>query len=223
MLDWQHLGLTEIQQVAGPAAGFDTLTVFESYPVDRAALSGAADIAGMQVRDVTGHDSGHYPLTLITHADDVLRLRLSYRPDLFERPTADAILSQVARVLGVVVIGPEMPLGCLRLFEDDVPVVSAPASARPQTWTEIVDGWMSRAPEAVAVVDADRRWTYADLDRQVNRLAHLLISRGAGPETTVVVAMRRSFLRVVAMLAIVRTGAVYAPVDPTNLVTVSPR
>ncbi|MBS9372372.1 non-ribosomal peptide synthetase [Rhodococcus sp. B50] len=214
LLDGHHLGLTEIQQVAGPAAGFDTLTVFESYPVDRAALSDAVDIAGMQVRDVTGHDAGHYPLTLIAHVDDALKLRLSYRPDLFARSAADTILSQVARVLGVVVTRPEAPLGRLRLFGGDVPVVSAPGSAGPRTWTEILDAWMARDQDAVAVVDAGRQWTYAELDERVDRLAHLLVSRGAAPETTVVVAMRRSFLRVVAMLAVVRAGAVYVPVDP---------
>ncbi|WP_261379892.1 amino acid adenylation domain-containing protein [Rhodococcus rhodochrous] len=214
LLDRHHLGLTEIQQVAGPAAGFDTLTVFESYPVDRAALSDAVDIAGMQVREVTGHDSGHYPLTLIAHVDDALRLRLSYRPDLFDAAAADAIVSQVAQVLEAVVDRPKVPLGRLRLFGDEVPVVSAPGTAPSRTWTEIVDDWMSRSPEAVAVVDAGRQWTYAGLDERVQRLAHLLVSRGAAPETTVVVAIRRSFLRVVAMLAVVRAGAVYVPVDP---------
>ncbi|MCB8913125.1 amino acid adenylation domain-containing protein [Rhodococcus rhodochrous] len=214
LLDRHHLGLTEIQQVAGPAAGFDTLTVFESYPIDRAALSDAVDIAGMQVRDVTGHDAGHYPLTLIAHVDDSLRLRLSYRPDLFDRVAAETILSQVARVLEVVVGRPQVPLGRPRLFGDEVPVVSAPGSARTRTWREILDDWMSGSPEAVAVVDAGRQWTYAELDARVERLAQLLVVRGAVLETTVVVAMRRSFLRVAAMLAVVRAGAVYVPVDP---------
>ncbi|WP_413767371.1 amino acid adenylation domain-containing protein [Rhodococcus pyridinivorans] len=214
LLDRHHLGLTEIQQVAGPATGFDTLTVFESYPVDRAALSDAVDITGMQVREVTGHDSGHYPLTLIAHVDDALRLRLSYRPDLFDRAAADTILAQVARVLEAVVDRPEVLFGRLRLFGDDVPVVSTPGTASSRTWAEILDDWMSRSPESVAVVDAGRQWTYAELDERVERLAYLLVSHGAAPETTVVVALRRSFLRVVAMLAVVRAGAVYVPADP---------
>ncbi len=55
--------MTDIQSVAGPGAGFDTLTVFESYPVDREGLTEQTDIAGMHVVDV--HDSAnaaHYPL-----------------------------------------------------------------------------------------------------------------------------------------------------------------
>ena len=214
LLDWQHLGLSEIRQAAGPAATFDTLVVFESYPVDRAALSESVDIAGMQIREVTGRDAGHYPLTLIAHDGDGPTLRLSYRPDLFDRATADRIVARVARILDVVVTRPELPLGRLHPSEETVQVVSTPASAPPRTWPEILDDWTARVPEAVAVVDGDRRWTYAELDRDVNRLARLLISRGAGPESTVVVAMRRSYLRIVAMHGIVRAGAVYAPVDP---------
>ncbi|WP_068157233.1 non-ribosomal peptide synthetase [Rhodococcus phenolicus] len=218
LLDRHHLGLTEIQHASGPAASFDTLTVFESYPVDRPALSAAIDLAGLQVREVTARDSGHYPLTLIAHLDDRMHLRLSYRPDLFARSTADEIVSRVARVLETVVTRPDLPLGRLRVAGRNTPhTLTTPArpDAEPdRTWTGILDTWSRRTPDAVAVVDGRQRWTYARFDRQVNRLARLLLARGVRPETPVAVAMRRSLDGLVAMHAVVRAGGVYVPVDP---------
>ena len=55
LLDHQHVGLAEIHQAVGSAELFDTMTVFESYPIDREALSRALDIAGMRVLDVDRH------------------------------------------------------------------------------------------------------------------------------------------------------------------------
>ena len=58
----QHLGLAEIQSLAGLGELFDTLVVFENYPVDQAALTHAGN--GLHVTHVAGHDASHYPLSL---------------------------------------------------------------------------------------------------------------------------------------------------------------
>ncbi|MGX1763120.1 condensation domain-containing protein, partial [Streptomyces lydicus] len=65
LLDHQHVGLAAIHQAVGLAELFDTLTVFESYPIDREALSQALDIAGMRVLEVEGTDATPYPLNLM--------------------------------------------------------------------------------------------------------------------------------------------------------------
>ena len=84
----QHLGLAEIQQAAGVGDLFDTLLVFENYPVDRAGLA-AAGLGtagdGLKLGRVEGRDATHYPLALIVQPGETLQLRLDYRPDLFER------------------------------------------------------------------------------------------------------------------------------------------
>ena len=91
----QHLGLAEIQNLAGLGELFDTLTVFENYPVDDLA----ADARGndqendqgsdqrLRVAGITGHDATHYPLSLLAAPGERLRLRLDYRADLFDRET----------------------------------------------------------------------------------------------------------------------------------------
>ncbi|CDR09437.1 non-ribosomal peptide synthetase [Streptomyces iranensis] len=72
----------------------------------------------------------------------------------------------------------------------------------------------ARTPSAVAVGDGTASLTYAELNRAANRLAHLLIARGAGPERLVALALPRSADLIVAVLAVLKSGAGYLPLDP---------
>ena len=83
LLAHQHIGLGEIQQAAGIGELFDTLLVFENYPVDREGL--AAPAGGLRLGAVEGRDATHYPLTLLVQPGEVLRLRLDHRPDLISQ------------------------------------------------------------------------------------------------------------------------------------------
>ena len=73
---------------------------------------------------------------------------------------------------------------------------------------------MERSPEAIALVFEESTLSYAELNAQANRLAHLLIGRGVGPETLVALALPRSIEMVVALLAILKAGGAYLPLDP---------
>ena len=73
---------------------------------------------------------------------------------------------------------------------------------------------MERSPEAIALVFEESTLSYAELNAQANRLAHLLIGRGVGPETVVAIALPRSIEMVVGLLAILKAGGAYLPLDP---------
>ena len=73
---------------------------------------------------------------------------------------------------------------------------------------------VARAPEAVALSCGGRSMTYRELDEASNRLAHLLTGRGAGPGQCVALLFSRSAEAIVAILAVLKTGAAYLPIDP---------
>jgi amino acid adenylation domain-containing protein/non-ribosomal peptide synthase protein (TIGR01720 family)/FkbM family methyltransferase len=71
-----------------------------------------------------------------------------------------------------------------------------------------------RTPEAVAVVSGERRMTYRELDRRADRLAHRLRASGVGPESIVAIHLERSFAMVESILAVLKAGGAYLPLDP---------
>ena len=92
---------------------------------------------------------------------------------------------------------------------------NATAQALPEaTLAELFERQVERSPGAIALVYGETRWTFAELNAQANRLAHGLIDEGMGPECLVAVALPRSPGMVVAMLAVLKSGAAYLPVDP---------
>ncbi|MFE9657498.1 amino acid adenylation domain-containing protein [Micromonospora sp. NPDC006431] len=214
----QHLGLPDIQRLAGHGELFDTLVVFENYPVDPAVLDLAG--TGLAVRGVHGHDATHYPLTLVLVPGDRLGLRLEYRPDLIDADTAGALLERMCRLLSGIAADPSVPVGRL----DPV----TPAERRqvlvqwnrtrqpvdPATLPQLLARQAAATPDATAVVFEGSSLTFRELDETSNRLARLLVGYGAGPERFVAVAVPRSLELVLALWAVLKAGAAYLPVDP---------
>ncbi|MES4909611.1 MULTISPECIES: condensation domain-containing protein, partial [unclassified Streptomyces] len=109
LMDHQHLGLSRIQRVSGHDELFDTVVVFENYPVESAA-SAALD-EGVQVADISVRDATHYPVSLMVVPGQGLELRLDYQPDLFEREWVEALAGRLVRVLEAMATDLDMPVG----------------------------------------------------------------------------------------------------------------
>ncbi|WP_422333748.1 amino acid adenylation domain-containing protein, partial [Rhodococcus sp. (in: high G+C Gram-positive bacteria)] len=84
------------------------------------------------------------------------------------------------------------------------------------TVIDLFDSQVARAPEATALVFEGETLTYAEFDARVNRLARVLIGMGVGPETKVVLAIRRSIDSMVAVYAVLKAGGAYVPLDPDH-------
>ncbi|MGH8931557.1 MAG: amino acid adenylation domain-containing protein [Egibacteraceae bacterium] len=223
LLDHQHLGLAAIQRLAGLGELFDTLVVFENYPFDAGSLWDAdnnqTQVKALEVVSASIRDAAHYPLTLVITPGRRLRVRLDYRADLFDRATVEVTAGRLVRLLEEMVANPERPVGRIDMLTAQerlqAPVKwngtaqAAPGATLPQRF----EAQVARTPEAVAVVFEDAELTYAELNRQANRLARALIARGAGPERLVALALPRSLALVVAVLAVHKAGAAYLPLD----------
>ena len=81
---------------------------------------------------------------------------------------------------------------------------------------ELFAAHVARAPEAVALVCEELLLTYRELDETANRLAHLLVGLGAGPGESVALLIPRSAEAIVAILAVLKTGAAYLPIDQAH-------
>ncbi|HSB25045.1 MAG TPA: condensation domain-containing protein, partial [Burkholderiaceae bacterium] len=214
----QYVGLAEVQQAAGLGELFDTLMVFENYPVDRAGLAAAA--GGLRLGAVRGHDATHYPLSLMVRPGERLSLRLDYRPDLFDRGSVEALGQRLLRLLSGAVAAPDRAIGSLAILSERERATVLEhwnATARPvapATLPELFAAQAARTPDAVALVYQDRRLSYAELEAHANRLAHHLRGLGVGPETVVGLCLERSPELVIGLLGILKAGGAYLPLDP---------
>ncbi|MDI5967960.1 amino acid adenylation domain-containing protein [Streptomyces sp. SL13] len=218
LMDHQFLGLTDIQRQSGLGTLFDTLVLFENFPVEASVLDAA--VAGVRVSGAGARDATHYPLTLAATSADTLLMRLSYRPDLFDAGTVAGLADRLVRIFTAVAEDPARRVGAVDLLdpaERDRVLVEWNDTARvvaPATLPQLFEAWAARAPERTAVVFEGERLSYGELNTRANRLARLLGGRGAGPERFVALAVPRSAELVVALLAVLKSGAAYIPVDP---------
>ncbi|MYV99409.1 condensation domain-containing protein, partial [Streptomyces sp. SID3343] len=214
-----HLGLPRIRQLAGSGELFDTSLVFENYPWDDPAT---LPDTGLRITPDLGRgrDATHYPLTLIAAPGRRLYLRLDYRDDLFDRAAAAGFLDRLARVLDLVVTDAERLIGRIDLLTDeerrDLLVSRNDTVTRTDgaTLPGLFEARVGASADALAVVCDGSGLTYRELDERANRLAHLFVARGVGPEDVVALALPRSTDLVVALLAVLKAGAAYLPLDP---------
>src|SRR5947209_20186307 len=114
LLAHQHLGLSDIQSLTGLGELFDTLVVFENYPVDRSGLS--SDAGGLRLTSFGGVDATHYPLSLAVGSGERFQLRFNYRPDLFERASVEALAQRLIRLLAAAVGAPDRAIGSIDIL-----------------------------------------------------------------------------------------------------------
>jgi len=142
-----------------------------------------------------------------------------FATDLFDQPTAESLAARFVRTLAGAAEHPDQNIGEIDILDagerhqvldawnntaKTVPSVTAP---------ELFEQQVSKTPDAVAVTADDLTLTYAELNERANRLAHYLIGQGLGPENIIAVAIPRSASLIVALLAVLKSGAAYLPVD----------
>jgi len=218
-LEHQHLALNEIHRVTGLDHLFDTLFVYENYPLDTAALSG---VDGLSVTEFIHREYNHYPLAIQALPGNELGLRVEFDTDVFDIGDIETLVKRFERVLAAMTADPGRRLSSMDVLDED-------ERARLQCWgnraglsesgvgvsiPEVFAAQVTRTPDALAVSFEGLSVTYRELDEASNRLAHVLVARGVGAGQRVALLLPRSAEAIVAMLAVVKTGAAYVPIDP---------
>ncbi|MFD4397703.1 amino acid adenylation domain-containing protein [Kitasatospora sp. NPDC058478] len=147
-----------------------------------------------------------------------LECAIDFATDLFDRETVESLAVRFGRLLRAVVESPELPVGRVELLaaEERAGLVGGGFTSLPSRVSlvpEVFEAQVARTPEAVALVVGSERLTFAELNVRANRLAHRLIAAGVGPESGVALALPRSVESVVGLLAVLKAGGVYLPLD----------
>ncbi|ERN42085.1 amino acid adenylation domain protein [Rubidibacter lacunae KORDI 51-2] len=151
--------------------------------------------------------------------DETLRAELHYDPTAISLAAVRAIADQWQTAVTWISSDPTLSLSRISLLGDGFPTTitspTAPATipVEPnilQTFARVATDCADR----VAVADETQRLTYSELDRRSNQLAHALVAQGAGPEVPIALYAERTAAAIVAMLAILKAGSAYLPIDP---------
>ncbi|MBT2400793.1 non-ribosomal peptide synthetase [Streptomyces sp. ISL-100] len=183
-------------------------------PVAVGDLTAAAEPAPA---DTTPYDLA---LTVLT-GSGAQTLQLTYNEDLFDGGTAERMLDQLTAMLTRFASHPDGLVATVPLAgaaERDL--ITSDWNATEQAYPhdrglhELVAEQAERTPSLVAVSDQEEELRYRDLDERANQLAHHLLELGVTAESRVALCLRRSAQIVVAMLAVLKAGAAYVPLDP---------
>ncbi|OSC22557.1 hypothetical protein B8W69_26130 [Mycobacterium vulneris] len=148
---------------------------------------------------------------------------VEFRTDVFDTETIQALVERLERVLVAMTADPSRRLSSVdllgegehaRLDEIGNRAALTESVSKPVSIPELFAAQAARAPQAVAVTCDGRSMTYRELEQAANRLAHLLANQGVGPGQCVALVLSRSVEAIVAILAVLKTGAAYLPVDP---------
>ncbi|MBT2369810.1 amino acid adenylation domain-containing protein [Streptomyces sp. ISL-10] len=193
--------LDETPDTAPGLAGLDT------EPIDFSSRATKYDLM------ISVHDTG-----------SAVRALVEYPTDLFDASTVDRLLGHFLTTLEAAVAVPDVPISALPLLTgserrtalDDWNATRAPFP-QDACLHQLFEQHVDRRPDAAAIVCGGLGgWnvTYRELEERANRLAHHLAEAGAGPDRTVALCLRRGPGLVTAILAVLKAGAAYVPLDP---------
>ncbi|WP_189135890.1 non-ribosomal peptide synthase/polyketide synthase, partial [Wenjunlia tyrosinilytica] len=235
---FDFVSLAQLQgwsELPGGSNLFDSMVVFENYPFDDSATAGA----GVRIREVQAVDATNFSLSLRAYLSDRLGFDLAYDPALFDAETAGSLADRLLLVLAGIAeaagtTGDAGGTGDPDRAVRQVPWMRADERQRVlvewnngtdeaeaaqdetagATLVDLFEAQAARTPEATAVTFGDDRLSYAELNTRANRVAHRLAELGAGPERYVALALPRSLDMIVAVVAVLKAGAAYLPLDP---------
>ncbi|MFD5064793.1 amino acid adenylation domain-containing protein [Streptomyces sp. NPDC058394] len=229
----QDLPFERLVDALAPARGLGRHPLFQVMLALQNAPQGTPELAGLTAEELpvsTGacrfdlsvslcerYDADRRPLGMDAVAE--------YSTDLFDRETVERLMQRYLKLLDTVTAAPERRLSTFDLLLDgerDTLLARAgagPAEVPPLSLPEMFEAQVRRTPNATALVFDDdggryvRALTYRELNTRANRLARYLIGCHAGPERLVAIALPRSADAIVAILAVLKSGAAYLPID----------
>ncbi|WP_157722062.1 non-ribosomal peptide synthase/polyketide synthase [Tumebacillus avium] len=196
---------------------FQVMFTLQNAPMSSVELPGLT-IAALNMESITAK----FDLELLLNeAPDGLVGHLKYNTDLFEQDTIQRMTAHLQTFLAAAASNPTQPLADLPLVpqaEQELLAkmgtgAEAASEQSPLCTHELFAEQAQRTPDNVAVLFEDRQLTYRELDQRANQTAHYLRSMGAGPDTLIGLYVDRSEDLVIGLLAILKSGAAYVPID----------
>jgi amino acid adenylation domain-containing protein len=198
---------------------FESILVFENYPVDESLLAATSHLTLSQVESF---EQSNYPLGLICAPGQQLSLKISYDVSRFEAATIARLLEHLQKLLAGIITHPEQRITELPLLtEAEQHQLLIEWNDTQATYPQekcihqLFEAQVEKTPDAIAVVFEDQQLSYQALNVRANQLAHYLQTLGVKPEVLVGICVERSLEMIIGLVGILKTGGAYVPLDPS--------
>jgi mycobactin peptide synthetase MbtF len=214
-----YLGHAQLRALGGVGEMYDTLLVYENFPTGGMSAGDELTSTGVTFRPAAVESLTHFPIVLAAHmADDALVLMVEVIDGALGTTTAATLGQRLLATAEQLLARWDRPLRevSVLLAEEAAPLLGA-SSARPTTAQGIHTRFAAiavRTPDNPAVTWAGGTLSYRELDVAANRLAGALAARGLRAEAPVAIKLSRGPEYIVAILAVLKTGATYVPLEP---------
>ncbi|CAH1206498.1 D-alanine--D-alanyl carrier protein ligase [Paenibacillus plantiphilus] len=213
------LDIKEASGYSQPGELFDSLVIVENYPLDHQLKHGRY---ALQLTEYAMFEVTHYPLTLLISAFGEISFEFKYNKQIFEAHAVNELCERFKHVLGELISKPEGTVQeiewltetektqILSMFND-----TDQAVLNDKLIHELFEEQAEQTPDSIALTYQNVQLTYRELNEQANRLANYLNrSYEPQPNDRIGILMDRSEKMMVGLLAVLKTGASYVPLDP---------
>ena len=220
--EYEHSPLVELQALSAVPRGtplFESLLVFENYPLDAGTFGSGTSL---KANDVWWFDQTNYPLTLVATPAGELSLEIFYDGHRLTDDVVRRMLGHLQTILNSFTTEPvrtvaEIPL--VTASERSVLLSQWNDTRKDSSWQkrgvhQLFEEQVRETPDQIAVVSGTERVTYGELNVRANRLAHYLLRNGVETESRVCICLEPGVEMIVAVLGVLKAGAAYVPLDP---------
>ncbi|MDF5721897.1 MAG: amino acid adenylation domain-containing protein [Rhizonema sp. PD37] len=221
MREYEYSKLTDIHQVIGFPPGeplFESILVFENYPIDQSLKTQSQNL---QVDNVQFYERTNYPLTIAFLPNNGLTLRLNYETKFLSPKVAQTFLQELKNFLLQLSQHPDITLGNIQLLSPSEQQLAIETwNTNSSDWGEFHSAHQLFESQAdinsnqIAVVCGADVLTYGALEAKANQLASILQTKGVSHEDIIGLYFAPSINFVVALLAVLKAGAAFLPLDP---------
>lgn len=220
-IDYHHTSLAEIQSISNLHDGlFDHIMVFENYPMDDAIKKLSSSL--FSIRNIDSFEQINYDFGIVVFPSDTLSFSLSYNPKKYDEETIKRVSKHINKVISEVIINNEIKVCDIEIIPEEeknllLNVFNDTHADYPKDKTiiDLFEEQVEKTPDNIAVVFEDIELTYRELNEKSNIVGHYLRDNyDTKPDDLVGVFLERSEKMIIALLAILKSGAAYIPMDP---------
>ncbi|MGC2057729.1 MAG: amino acid adenylation domain-containing protein [Candidatus Sulfotelmatobacter sp.] len=195
---------------------FQVMFTFQNIPKQ------VFEIPGLRIKEM-GFEAGiaKFDLSVEVWENNEFHCQFEYNTDLFEQSTVRRMLAHFEKLLSAVVENPDLNVAQIPIMspEERQQVLvdwncTAADYPRDLPLHRAFESQVNARPDATALLFAEKKWSYRQLNDEANRLARRLIASGASPGSLVGIFLERSPEMVIALLGVLKIGAAYVPLDP---------